>query len=204
MDIQPAIANANANDTNIINDTKSKRIRKHNAKELPAGITQNMLQKYVVYYREWINKEHKKQREYFKVEGHPKLEKVWIGNKSSQFSVLEKLKQANSFVEELDKQKNANDSSTTNDNTNDSSTTNDMTTNKIQLPKYVSLVHLRNKATLYYDKKTSDGIRISVKMVLPEKYNIQEQLCILNEKVKCKNETYNITNSSSNINGFSS
>jgi hypothetical protein len=202
MDIQPVNANANANvnananDTNIINDTKSKRIRKHNAKELPAGITQNMLQKYVVYYREWINKEHKKQREYFKVEGHPKLEKVWIGNKSSQFSVLEKLKQANSFVEELDKPaaeeaeaKNANDSSTA---------------NAIELPKYVSLVHLRNKATLYYDKKTSDGIRISVKMVLPEKYNIQEQLCILNEKVKCKNETYNITNSSSNINGFSS
>jgi hypothetical protein len=43
----------------------TKRARKHNAKPLPQGITQNMLKKYVVYYHEWTDKEHTKYREYF-------------------------------------------------------------------------------------------------------------------------------------------
>jgi hypothetical protein len=176
-----------------IEETKSKRIRKHNAKELPNGIRQNMLNKYVVYYREWVDKEHTKQREYFKIEGHPKLEKIWIGNKSNKFSVLEKLKQANSFADDL---YNKTDNNPDNEEVNihDNQTNN----NTITLPKYVSLIFSRNKQYLYYDRKVHNETRISVKMVLPEKYDLQEQICILNEKVNCKYNYYNNTNSSSN------
>jgi len=81
----------------------TKRARKKNAKPLPNGIKQEMMKKYVVYYHEWLNKEHTKYREFFKVEKHPKLSKNWIGTKSNKISILEKLEQANKFVEEFNK-----------------------------------------------------------------------------------------------------
>ena len=81
----------------------TKRERKHNAKELPEGILHNMMKKYVVYYHEWLDKEHTRQREFFKVEKHPKLDKIWVGTKSNKVSIQEKLTQANKVVEELEK-----------------------------------------------------------------------------------------------------
>lgn len=79
----------------------TKRARKQNAKPLPVGITQDMLRKYVIYYHEWLNKEKTKYREYFKVEKHPKLDKIWIGSKSNKISILDKLQQANKISNEL-------------------------------------------------------------------------------------------------------
>lgn len=83
----------------IIPDTK--RERKQNARPLPNEITQNMMKKYVVYYDDFADKEKKQQRQYFKVEKHPKLNKPWIGCKSKNVSLIEKLAQANKKVEEL-------------------------------------------------------------------------------------------------------
>lgn len=79
----------------------TKKERKTSAKPLPDGITQQMLKKYVVYYHEWLNKEKTKSREFFKVEKHPKLDKIWVGTKSNKIPILEKLQQANQFVENL-------------------------------------------------------------------------------------------------------
>jgi hypothetical protein len=83
------------------NANTDKRARKHNAKPLPEGLTQADLPKYVVYYHEWLNKEHTRSREFFKIEKHPKLEKMWIGTKSNKVSAVEKLKQAKEKLEEL-------------------------------------------------------------------------------------------------------
>ena len=80
----------------------TKRARKHNAKPLPEGITQDMMRKYVGYYHEFINKEQTKIREFFKVETHPKLEKIWIGTKSNKVSIFEKLQMANKVVDDLE------------------------------------------------------------------------------------------------------
>jgi hypothetical protein len=88
------------NSKGIMVDTK--KARKHSARELPDGITQDMIRKHVVYYKEWIYPEKVKTREYFKIEKHPKLEKNWIGTKSNHVSIIEKLKQANKIVLELD------------------------------------------------------------------------------------------------------
>jgi len=76
-------------------EESKKRQRKFNAKPLPEGITQTMLEKYVVYYDE---RNSKYPREYFKIEKHPKLKKIWIGTKSKLISITEKLKQANKMV----------------------------------------------------------------------------------------------------------
>jgi len=81
----------------------TKRERKTSAKPLPEGITQQMMKKYVVYYHEWLNKEKTRSREFFKVEKHPKLDKIWVGTKSNKTPILEKLQQANQFVENLEK-----------------------------------------------------------------------------------------------------
>jgi hypothetical protein len=80
----------------------TKRERKYNAKNLPEGITQDMMKKYVVYYHEWLDKEHTKQREFFKIEKHPKLNKPWCTTKSGKISIHDKLNQANKYVEYLD------------------------------------------------------------------------------------------------------
>ena len=59
-----------------------KRNRKHSAQSLPQGLEHHMMKKYVVYYREWIDRSHTKEREYFKIEKHPDLPKSWTSSKS--------------------------------------------------------------------------------------------------------------------------
>ena len=79
----------------------TKRERKHSAKPLPEGLKQDMMRKYVVYYHEWLNPERSKSREYFKIEKHPKLEKMWVGTKSNKVSLFDKLAAVNKYADEL-------------------------------------------------------------------------------------------------------
>jgi len=148
----------------------TKRERKHNAIQLPEGITQDMMRKYVVYYHEWLDKEHTKERDFFKVEKHPKLDKIWFTSKSSKVSIQEKLEQANKVVDDLE---------------NDIYPEKDTPT----LPKYVSLVIMREKEHLVYEKRV-EGKRLNLKMVLPTTYDLKEQIDRLDEKIK---EKYNET-----------
>lgn len=80
----------------------TKRARQSIARALPDGVTQEMLKKYVVYYYNIVDKEKNKAREYFCVEGHPKLQKRWESTKSNNISIMDKLQQANQKVDELD------------------------------------------------------------------------------------------------------
>jgi len=91
-----------------------KRERKHTAQSLPPGITQQMMKKYVVYYREFVNLANGKRvpREYFKVESHPKLSRSWVGTKSMKISLHEKLEAANQVVAGLE-QNSASDADAT-------------------------------------------------------------------------------------------
>jgi hypothetical protein len=88
----------------IIPSRNDKRERKHTAQILPSGLTQNMMKKYVVYYREimYLKNGKKQQREYFKVESHPRLKKPWVSSKSTKLSLLEKLNDANQVVTDLE------------------------------------------------------------------------------------------------------
>lgn len=146
----------------------TKRERKSNAKDLPTGITQQMMRKYVVYYHEWLDKAHTREREYFKVEKHPKLDKHWITTKSGKVSIQEKLQIANKVVDDLD---------------------NDIypTSEEPELPKYVFLTVTRGKPHLMYERRLDDK-RLNVKMVLPEDYDLEDQLAKLNDKIKAKYE----------------
>jgi ribosomal protein RSM22 (predicted rRNA methylase) len=90
-------------------------------------------------------------------------------SKSSKVSILDKLKQANKVIDDLE---------------------NNIYPNKedddeIQLPKYVSLVITRDKLHLVYEKRVN-GNRLGLKMVLPIDHDLQEQIIILNEKIGLK------------------
>lgn len=151
-------------------DDGSKRERKHNARALPDGITQDMLKKYVVYYFEWLDKEHTRSREFFKVEKHPKLEKPWMSSKSEKVSLLDKLKSANDVVSNLEKGVFPED-----------------TAPAAVLPKYFSLVIVREKPHLVYERRRpEDGVREGIRMVLPENYIIENEIAKLKQKIEAK------------------
>jgi hypothetical protein len=147
----------------------TKRARKHNAKPLPEGITQEMMYKYVNYYHEIVDKDQNRTREFFKVEKHPKLEKIWIGTKSNKVPILEKLAAVNKVVKDLE-----NDIYPARDEGMD-----------IKLPPYISLKIERNKMHLIFDKRDDDK-RLNLRMVLPENYILEEQMPIFREKIKEK------------------
>jgi len=146
----------------------TKRERKSNAKSLPDGINQDMLKKYVTYNKECYNKEKKLYRDFFRVD-HPKLDKQKYSSKSEKVPILEKLAQANKIVEDLDK--------------------GIYISQEKKLPLYVSKRIHRDREHFIFDKKTEDGQRLNLKMILPEEYDLNEQISIFNEKIKNK---YNI------------
>lgn len=148
----------------------TKRARKSNAKPLPDGITQDMMRKYVVYYEDYADKEKKRLRQYFKIEKHPKLNKIFIGNKSNKISILEKLNQINKIVDDLEK-----DIYPSINNNNET----------IQLPKYYSLIITREKPHLVFEKRV-DSKRLNVRMILQNDYDLNEQLTIIKQKIKDK------------------
>ena len=141
-----------------------KRERKKTAQSLPPGITQTMMKKYVVYYREMMHLKNGKSqpREYFKVESHPKLPKPWVSSKSTKIPLIEKLNDANQVVAGLE-------------NTADADTDADQDQDPLRqiqqkwvkyLPKYTRLrVNRLKKDTaiiisLVYDRKdTINGFR---------------------------------------------
>jgi len=153
------------NTKGIMADTK--RARKHNAKPLPEGITHEMMKKYVVYYDEYADKEKKRTREFFKVEKHPKLEQIWVGTKSNKVSILEKLRMANKVVSDLE-----HDIYPGNNDTG-------------KLPTHITIKNERDKFQMIFDKKDNEK-RFNLRMVLPENYNLEEQLGIFREKIKTK------------------
>ncbi len=151
----------------IIPITKNdKRERKHTAQTLPPGITQSMMKKYVVYYREFVNLKNGKRvpREYFKVESHPKLSRPWVSSKSGKISLHEKLESANQVVANLEKEYPQNDSYYDEETvkTEEASIT---TSINQHLPKYTKIRIISEDASSYtyslvYDQKDNrNGFR---------------------------------------------
>ena len=146
----------------------TKRERKSSAQDLPNGITQDMLPKYICYVNEKYGKENK-MRDFFRVEKHPKLDKTWSSSKSCKQTIQEKLNQAIKMVNDLDN--------------------NIYPKIEKSFPKYYSKIISRGKPHLVYERRLENGMRENVKMVLPEEYDLEEQLIKIMEKVNIK---YNV------------
>ena len=108
--IPPPQKNAETGETGETGETQKsnkmkKRNRKHSAQSLPKGLEHHMMKKYVVYYREWIDRQHTREREYFKIEKHPDLKKGWTSSKSSKITIFDKLATANKIIDDLEEKK---------------------------------------------------------------------------------------------------
>lgn len=127
-----------------------------------------MMEKYVVYYHEFLNEEHTKEREFFKVEKHPKLgDKPWISSKSGKIPLLDKLTQTNKVVrdllEDVYPEKDAS-----------------------KLPKYFAIQTCHGRDHLVFEKRREDKTRMNLKMVLSAEMSMEEQLVSFQKKVHDK------------------
>jgi hypothetical protein len=157
-----------ANSKGILDGTK--RERKHNAIDLPDGISQDMMRKYVYYCHEYLDKDKTRPREFFRVEKHPKYKKVWSSSKSNKISLLEKLAQANKVVDDLE---------------NDIYPDEEKDLDAPKIPKYISFHMARGKPHLVFEKYL-DGKRLNLKMVLPDNYDLPVEILRIAGKVKDK------------------
>lgn len=152
--------------TTLPSTRNDKRERKYTAQSLPPGITQQMMKKYVVYYREFVNLKNGKRvpREYFKVESHPKLSRPWVSSKSGKISLHEKLESANQVVVDLEK-KNAEDDPAYDDDSGKMEETSITTSINLHLPKYtkIRIINEGESSCVYslvYDQKDNrNGFR---------------------------------------------
>lgn len=149
--------------TSLKNKLSEKRRRKVKAKKLPKGLKQSMIPKYVVYYNECYDIEKNLWREYFRIEGHPKLLKKYSGSKSTKFTIKQKLNLIKQKIKDLD---------------------NIELIEKPKLPQYISLTNIREQTYLVFDKKTDDK-RLTLKMKINE-LDIDSQIERLKKKVKKK------------------
>ena len=137
-----------------------KRERKYNAIKLPEDLNQHMLPKYVGYYKECYNIEKKLYREFFKIEKHPNMvkHKVYVSSKSNKITLLEKLEQIKKILLDLDNlEKDESISDTLEQNKIQTNTLEKDDSEKVTLPKYISLKNHKDNSKYYlvYDKKTN-------------------------------------------------
>lgn len=168
-----------SNNLLIVKDN-SKRNRKSNAIKLPDGITENMIPKYVVYYKECYNKEKKLYREFFKIEKNPSIKsnKIYTSSKSNKISILDKLEQIKTILlnietEEIDPEISNTDPS--------------LNIQEITLPKYISLKQTDSKYFFIYDKKKGAN-RETIKMSCNSYLTISQNLELFLKKI---DEKYN-------------
>jgi hypothetical protein len=129
------IKEQNNNQKGVIPGTK--RERQYQARELPEGIIQEDMPKYITYNVNIWDKEKDKMRDFFRIEGHPSLmTKIWEGTKSMKISIQEKLKQAKQVLQDIDN--------------------GILPSNKDrELPKYVYFSVINEKPYLIYDNRSN-------------------------------------------------
>lgn len=156
--------------SSLQNSNMDKKNRQYNAQELPPGITQDMLPKYVYYSKEILHKGTDKEyaRDYFRIEKHPNLreKKCLSSSKSTKLSIIDKLNQVKEMIYQLDNHK-------------------DPRHETRELPKYYSLNTSKEKHFLVYERRV-EGQRQNLKMVLPSGYDLQKELVRIQEKVGAK------------------
>jgi len=147
------------------NSNMDKKQRQKNAQGLPEGITQNDLPKYVYYCSETINKNSANEyvREFFRIEGHPNLNKKCVSSsKSTKVSIIDKLNEINTLLQQLDLKETIQP--------------------KKQLPQYISFntsKRTKDKLVIIYDRRIN-GKRETMKKTIDnteDPYDYLEEFC---------------------------
>ena len=128
----------NLNSKGVIPGTK--RNRKSNALELPIGIVQEDIPKYVYYCKEKYNK-NGDMRDFFRIEKHPNQKKIISTSKSMKITLETKLEEAKEIIKKLDADIYYSEES------NESS--------DLKLPTHFYITNIRNLPHLVYDNRQS-------------------------------------------------
>ena len=164
---------ATQSDQNINTD---KRSRKCNARELPPGIEEEHIPKFVTYNVEVYDKEKGSTRDYFRIEKHPLLTS-WYSSKSNKVSIQDKLGETYKKLEALgDVFEVLPEFLTTYDkNPNELAKELGFVLTKDMIPKYVNFVRETEKRGNKFEIAIPGNRRISTsgskKVTLEEKYN---------------------------------
>ena len=169
----------------IQNSNRDKPERRKDACDLPDGLSQSDLPKYIVYRKEILNHDTDNYREYFYICNHPKLDKNWETTKSMKITIKEKLKLAKLKLQEL------------NGDISEKQFKNEAGINKMDLPNGISLNKNNIPYNFVFDLR-HDNSRYNLKSVLKSN-NIQEELNnfidLINKKyTDLKYEKYKIIN----------
>ena len=178
----------------IQNSNRDKSERRIDACDLPEGISQSDLPKYVCYRKEILNKDNGRYREYFYICNHPKLNR-WISTKSNKINLKDKLNLVIKKLEKLD----SNDSESNSEQEQESSEKSNTSENpNLVLPKNISLIRFRNENHFVYDYKQND-IRYNLKMIIKTE-NIQNELLNFINKLNKKYPNLKLNNDNENNN----
>lgn len=146
----------------------TKYERKHNAQPLPAGITQDMLIKYIGYYtEEYKTKSGIKTREFFRIETHPnQCGREFNSSKSNKVSIFEKLEEAKRIVAELDKRVVT--------DVSDVKPKQEAEEGYV-LPQYFHLVKQHGKDAVCFERRYDNGKRrVGIKVTIKEGESIKQ------------------------------
>lgn len=164
----------------IQNSNRPKSERRCDACDLPAGILQSDLPKYVIYGKEMMDKESGKYREYFYISNHPKLEKSWSTTKSEKVNIIDKLQFAKNKILELEGELVPLDDK------------------ELNLPNNIRLINSRDKQHFVFDLKT-ENIRYNYKSIL-KSTNLQTELDNFIDNINTKYPEIKMKKSKINVN----
>jgi hypothetical protein len=168
-----------------------KRLRKNNAIQLPPEIKQEMIPKYVVYYKECYNKEKKLYRDFFKIEKHPLIinKKIYVSSKSNKVTIIEKLEQIKKILYNIENNEIINTKEFILDLSDNSKTKIDeIDETTIKLPKYISIKkHEKDndKYYLLYDKKYTNN-RETLRIIYKNKTSLKNNILNFINKINTK------------------
>lgn len=185
-----------------IDKEESKRERKHNAVKLPLDLEQNMIPKYVNYYKECYDQKRKSYREYFKIEKHPYNfnNKLYVTSKSNKKNIMEKLDEIKKMLDIIEfeyqeKQKLESEKNDEQDKNNEIKINEQKENDEkgdsnilITLPKYINIKKHEKDNTKYYliyDKKSGDN-RNTLKALCSKNISLKKNLQMFIEKVEEK------------------
>jgi hypothetical protein len=162
------------------NANRDKSERRCDAIDLPLGIKQSDLPKYIVYRKEILDKDTGRYREYFYICNHPKL-KRWETSKSNKLNIKEKLNLAINKLKSLD-----------NDESEIENSNSDTDSDELNLPPHISIVNIRDSNHFVYDHRNND-IRYNLKMIIKSD-DLKKELKIFIDKVNEKYPNLKIEN----------
>lgn len=152
----------------------TKRTRKKNATELPNGITQDMLPKYVVYCNRCYNTEKNLWREFFEINSHPNQNGQYIASsKSNKIPIHKKLEEIKQKLYELNQ--------------------NTYTKNEKIYPTGIYIKNMRGSDHFILDLR-KDNIRYNLKMKMNNTKNITDEYNRFILKISKKYPDFSIDN----------